>query len=33
MSNQELRERWQHALMDNYGTPALELVKGSGAEV
>jgi acetylornithine aminotransferase len=33
MSNQEFRERWQHALMDNYGTPALALVHGSGAEV
>ncbi|HEX8518171.1 MAG TPA: aminotransferase class III-fold pyridoxal phosphate-dependent enzyme, partial [Pseudonocardia sp.] len=27
------RERWQHALMDNYGTPALTLVRGAGAEV
>jgi acetylornithine aminotransferase len=27
------QERWKHALMDNYGTPALELVRGSGAEV
>ncbi|MBW0089829.1 acetylornithine transaminase [Pseudonocardia sp. KRD-184] len=26
-------ERWQHALMDNYGTPPLILVRGSGAEV
>jgi acetylornithine/N-succinyldiaminopimelate aminotransferase len=33
MSNAEFRERWQHALMDNYGTPALALVRGSGAEV
>jgi acetylornithine/N-succinyldiaminopimelate aminotransferase len=33
MSGQEFRERWQHALMDNYGTPALALVRGSGAEV
>jgi acetylornithine aminotransferase len=31
--NQEFRERWQHALMDNYGTPALALVRGEGAEV
>jgi acetylornithine/N-succinyldiaminopimelate aminotransferase len=31
--NQESRERWQHALMDNYGTPGLALVRGSGAEV
>jgi acetylornithine/N-succinyldiaminopimelate aminotransferase len=28
-----LRERWQGALMDNYGTPALALVRGSGARV
>lgn len=27
------RERWQHALMDNYGTPPLTLVRGSGARV
>jgi acetylornithine aminotransferase len=27
------QERWTAALMNNYGTPALELVKGSGAEV
>jgi acetylornithine aminotransferase len=33
MINDEFRERWQHALMDNYGTPALALVRGSGAEV
>jgi acetylornithine aminotransferase len=33
MSGQEFRERWQHALMDNYGTPALALVRGRGAEV
>jgi acetylornithine aminotransferase len=31
--NQEFRERWRHALMDNYGTPALALVRGDGAEV
>jgi acetylornithine/N-succinyldiaminopimelate aminotransferase len=31
--NAEFRERWRHALMDNYGTPALALVHGSGAEV
>jgi acetylornithine/N-succinyldiaminopimelate aminotransferase len=31
--NREFRERWQHALMDNYGTPALALVRGAGAEV
>lgn len=22
MSNQELSQRWSHALMDNYGTPS-----------
>ena len=27
------RDRWQHALMDNYGTPPLTLVRGSGARV
>jgi acetylornithine/N-succinyldiaminopimelate aminotransferase len=27
------QERWKHALMDNYGTPALALVRGEGAEV
>ena len=27
------QERWQHALMANYGLPALTLVRGSGAEV
>jgi acetylornithine aminotransferase len=27
------RERWRHALMDNYGTPALALARGNGAEV
>jgi len=26
-------ERWQSALMDNYGTPNLLLVRGSGARV
>jgi acetylornithine aminotransferase len=26
-------ERWQHALMNNYGTPPLTLVRGRGAEV
>ena len=31
--NDGFRERWAHALMDNYGTPALTLVRGSGAEV
>jgi acetylornithine aminotransferase len=27
------QERWRAALMDNYGTPALALVRGRGAEV
>jgi acetylornithine/N-succinyldiaminopimelate aminotransferase len=31
--NATYQERWNAALMNNYGTPALELVKGSGAEV
>jgi acetylornithine/N-succinyldiaminopimelate aminotransferase len=33
VSTQELQARWQHALMDNYGTPALALVRGDGAQV
>ncbi|MER8043968.1 acetylornithine transaminase [Streptomyces sp. NPDC094032] len=33
MSNAELTQRWQHALMDNYGTPRLPLVRGEGARV
>ncbi|MFH8801611.1 acetylornithine transaminase [Streptomyces sp. NPDC017936] len=33
MSNQELTERWQGALMNNYGTPRLPLVRGEGTEV
>ena len=33
LSNDGFRERWRHALMDNYGTPGLALVRGSGAEV
>jgi acetylornithine aminotransferase len=33
VTNDQFRERWRHALMDNYGTPALALVRGSGAEV
>src|SRR3954470_24063302 len=28
-----LGERWQASLMNNYGTPALTLVRGKGAEV
>jgi acetylornithine/N-succinyldiaminopimelate aminotransferase len=31
--NATYQERWNAALMNNYGTPALELVTGSGAEV
>jgi acetylornithine aminotransferase len=33
MTTAQFRERWQHALMDNYGTPQLALVRGSGAEL
>lgn len=33
MIGEPYQERWNAALMNNYGTPALELVKGSGAEV
>ncbi|MGW5054675.1 acetylornithine transaminase [Actinokineospora sp. NPDC004072] len=32
-SNAEGRSRWQGAMMDNYGTPALTLVRGEGAHV
>ncbi|MEU0296439.1 aminotransferase class III-fold pyridoxal phosphate-dependent enzyme, partial [Streptomyces microflavus] len=28
-----LTSRWQNALMDNYGTPQLPLVRGEGAHV
>ncbi|MFE3633123.1 acetylornithine transaminase [Streptomyces cellostaticus] len=31
--NQELTARWQGALMDNYGTPRLPLVRGAGARL
>ncbi|MFF7355347.1 MULTISPECIES: acetylornithine transaminase [Streptomyces] len=31
--NQELTERWQGALMNNYGTPRLPLVRGEGVKV
>lgn len=27
------QDRWQHTLMDTYGTPALNLVKGQGSYV
>ncbi|MER5733864.1 acetylornithine transaminase [Streptomyces sp. NPDC002138] len=32
-SNQEYGARWQAALTNNYGTPALALVRGEGAQV
>ncbi|MGE7438070.1 acetylornithine transaminase [Kitasatospora sp. NPDC001175] len=32
-SNSELTRRWQHALMNNYGTPRIPLVRGAGAKV
>ncbi len=32
-STDSLRERWQGALMDNYGTPPVALVRGRGARV
>ncbi|MEV7420084.1 acetylornithine transaminase [Streptomyces sp. NPDC089919] len=31
--NQELAQRWQDTLTNNYGTPALALVRGEGAQV
>jgi acetylornithine/N-succinyldiaminopimelate aminotransferase len=33
MTGSEFITRWQAAMMDNYGTPPLTLVRGSGAEV
>ncbi|MGW7525218.1 acetylornithine transaminase [Streptomyces sp. NPDC054783] len=33
MSNQELTARWQGALMNNYGTPRLPLVRGEGTRL
>lgn len=33
MTNVELTGRWQSALMDNYGTPRLPLVRGEGARL
>ncbi|HLL35784.1 MAG TPA: acetylornithine transaminase [Streptomyces sp.] len=33
MSNQELTSRWQGALMNNYGTPRLPLVRGEGTRL
>jgi acetylornithine aminotransferase len=32
-ANQELTQRWQGALMNNYGTPRLPLVRGEGARL
>ncbi|WP_282693637.1 acetylornithine transaminase [Streptomyces sp. CC208A] len=31
--NEDLTQRWQGSLMDNYGTPRLPLVRGEGAKV
>ncbi|MFI7017981.1 acetylornithine transaminase [Streptomyces sp. NPDC050164] len=33
MSNQELTARWQGAIMNNYGTPRLPLVRGEGTKL
>ncbi|MFD6173199.1 acetylornithine transaminase [Streptomyces coeruleorubidus] len=33
MGNQELTARWQNALMNNYGTPRLPLVRGEGTKL
>ncbi|MFB7086325.1 acetylornithine transaminase [Streptomyces sp. NPDC056296] len=33
MSNEELTGRWQGALMNNYGTPRLPLVRGEGSRL
>jgi acetylornithine aminotransferase len=32
-TNEELTQRWQGALMDNYGTPRLPLVRGEGTRL
>ncbi|MFH8287297.1 acetylornithine transaminase [Streptomyces antibioticus] len=32
-ANEELTQRWQGALMNNYGTPRIPLVRGEGARV
>ncbi|MCZ9342911.1 aminotransferase class III-fold pyridoxal phosphate-dependent enzyme, partial [Streptomyces sp. TRM76130] len=32
-ANQDLTARWQGALMNNYGTPRLPLVRGAGERV
>ncbi|BFV55817.1 acetylornithine transaminase [Kitasatospora sp. CMC57] len=31
MTNTQLTQRWQHSLMDNYGTPRIPLVRGAGS--
>ncbi len=33
MSTEDLQQRWQAALMNNYGTPPIVLARGEGAEV
>ncbi|MBY8861535.1 acetylornithine transaminase [Nocardia sp. CA2R105] len=33
MSTQDIQQRWSNSLMNNYGTPAIALVRGSGAEL
>lgn len=33
MTGQELAQRWQRVMTDNYGTPGLALVRGAGARV
>ncbi|GAA2830387.1 acetylornithine transaminase [Kitasatospora paracochleata] len=33
MTNTQITQRWQHALMDNYGTPRIPLVRGEGSKV
>lgn len=33
MSNEELTQRWQGVMTDNYGTPKLSLVRGEGSKV
>ncbi|MGF6889063.1 acetylornithine/N-succinyldiaminopimelate aminotransferase [Nocardia sp. GAS34] len=33
MSTEDLQRRWSAALMNNYGTPAVALVRGKGAEL
>ncbi|WP_441247217.1 acetylornithine transaminase [Kitasatospora sp. McL0602] len=33
MSNDDLAQRWQHTLMNNYGTPRVPLARGAGARL